>query len=263
MPPYDLPPVQNRIVYVYRVLIKLFFFFFFGFSSIILVVFVLPPMRLFIHPKEKFKKNARLFVSVSFRFFIGLMHSFQVLDLEAGNREMYRRLSSKVVVANHPSLIDVVMLFSLIPNADCIVAGHLNHSIVKGIVRWLYILNSQDFDDILKACDESLKYGNCIVIFPEGTRTPRNGSPVVKKGAARIALACGCGIIPLHIGGTDKYGLGKKDPWTAFNPRERYVYEIKMGTEILPEKYKSLPKPVAVRALTREIASSIFPVKNT
>jgi len=242
---------------------KWFSFFFFGLSSIILVIFFLPPMRLFIRPTEKFKKYARRLVSVSFRFFIALMHFIQIVDLEAENRETYKRLSSKVIVANHPSLLDVVMLFSLIPNADCIVAGYLNQSIVKGIVRQLYILNTQDFDDILKACDESLKYGNCIVIFPEGTRTPRTGRNIVKKGAARIALASACGIIPLHIGGTDKYGLGKKDPWTAFNPNERYVYKISMGTEILPEKYASLPKPVAVRSLTRDIASSIFPAKST
>jgi 1-acyl-sn-glycerol-3-phosphate acyltransferase len=262
MPP-DLPPVKNRIVYIYRVLMKWFSFFFFGFSSMILIIFFLPPMRLFIHPTEEFKKRARQLVSDSFRFFIWLMHTLKIVDLKAENMETYKRLSSKVIVANHPSLLDVVMLFSLIPNADCIVAGHLNHSIVKGIVCQLYILNSQDFDSILKACDKSLKYGNCIVIFPEGTRTPRIGNPVVKRGAARIALSCGCGIIPLHIGGTDKYGLGKKDPWAAFNPCERYVYEIKMGTEILPEKYKNLPKPVAVRALTRDITSSIFTVKNT
>jgi len=259
----DLLPVQNRILYIYRVLMKWFSFFFFGFSSLILIVFFLPPMRLVTHPTEKFKKRARQLVSDSFRFFVWLMHFLQIVDLEAENRETYRRLSSKVIVANHPSLLDVVMLFSLIPNADCIVAGHLNQSIVKGIVRQLYILNSQDFDDILKACDESLKYGNCIIIFPEGTRTPRTGNPVVKKGAARVALSSGCGIIPLHIGGTDKYGLGKKDPWTAFNPCERYVYEIKMGKEILPEKYMNLPKPVAARELTKDISSSIFAVKNT
>ena len=259
----NLPPVENKILYFYRVLMKWFLFLFFGFSSIILIVFVLHPMRLFTHPRERFKKRARRFVSASFRFFIGLMRFIQVVDIETENREAYRRLFSKIIVANHPSLLDVVMLFSLIPNADCIVADHLNHSIVKGIVRQLYILNSQDFDDILKACDESLKFGNCIVIFPEGTRTPRTGNPIVKKGAARIALASGCGIIPLHIGGTDKYGLGKKDPWTAFNPRERYIYKIKMGKEILPEKYMSLPKPVAARELTKDIASSIFTVKNT
>jgi len=262
MPP-DLPPVQNKFIYIYKVLMKWFSFFFFGLSSIILVVFFLPPMRLFIRPTEKFKKYARRLVSASFRFFIALMHFIKIVDLEAENKEAYRWLSSKVIVANHPSLLDVVMLFSLIPNADCIVAGYLNHSIVKGIVRQLYILSSQDFEDILKACDESLKYGNCIVIFPEGTRTPRTGKNIIKKGAARIALASGCGIIPLHIGGTDKYGLGKKDPWTAFNPNERYVYKISMGKEILPEKYASLPKPTAVRSLTKDITSSIFPVKST
>jgi 1-acyl-sn-glycerol-3-phosphate acyltransferase len=241
---------------------KWFLFFFFGFSSVILVIFVLPVMRLFIRPKEKFKLCARRLVSSSFRFFIALMHFFQVVELEVENKEEYRRLSSKIIVANHPSLLDVVMLFSLIPNADCIVAGHLNHGILRGIVRQLYILNSQDYDDILKTCDESLKYGNCIIIFPEGTRTPRTGKPLVKKGAARVALASGCGIIPLHIGGNDKYGLGKKDPWTAFNPNEPYVYKISMGAEISPEKYDDLPVPVAVRALTREITTSIFPAEN-
>jgi len=65
----------------------------------------------------------------------------------------------------------------------------------------------------------------------------------------------------VHIGGTDKFGLGKKDPWIGFNTRERYVYALKMGAEIDPEKYRDLPAPKAVRAITREIAAFIFPAK--
>jgi hypothetical protein len=67
--------------------------------------------------------------------------------------------------------------------------------------------------------------------------------------------------VPVHIRGTDKYGLGKKDPWTAFNPRERYIYRISMGDEIRPEKYQHLSRPAAVRALTTEIFAALFPVK--
>jgi 1-acyl-sn-glycerol-3-phosphate acyltransferase len=154
------------------------------------------------------------------------------------------------------------MLFSLIPNVDCIVNTYLDRNfIVKGVIRQLYILNSLDIENIFQACTESLKQGNCLVIFPEGTRTPRSGKAAIKRGAARIALASGCNIVPVHIGGTDKYGLGKKDPWTGFNPRERYIYTISIGPEINSEKYISLPSPKAVRALTREITAFLFPAK--
>jgi 1-acyl-sn-glycerol-3-phosphate acyltransferase len=150
------------------------------------------------------------------------------------------------------------MLFALIPNADCIVNASLTRNIARGVIRQLYILNSLHFDELVKACAESLKQGNCIIIFPEGTRTPRSGEIVLKRGAARIALATGCGIVPVRIGGNDKYGLGKKDPWTGFNPRERYVYYLTMEDEIHPEKYCTLLPAIAARALTRELKACLF-----
>jgi len=263
MSPSELPPVSNRPLYVYRVLAKWFSFFFFGVTTVILVIIVFPIMCLFFHPRERFKKYGRRFVSSSMKFFVSLMHFLGVVDLEVDNRENYKHLSSKILVANHPSLLDIVMLFSLIPNVDCIVNAYLDHNIiVKGVVRQLYILNSLDIENVFQACTESLKQGNCLVIFPEGTRTPRSGKAIIKRGAARIALVSGCNIVPVHIGGTDKYGLGKKDPWTGFNPRERYVYRISMGPEVSPEKCRDLPAPKAVRVLTREFASFLFPAQD-
>jgi len=259
--PPNLPPVSNKALYAYRVLAKWFSFFFFGFSSIILAVAILPFMRLVFHPKKRFQKYGRRFVSVTFNFFIFIMHSLRIVNLEPDNRENYRKLSSKIVVANHPSLLDVVMLISLIPNADCIVNANLSHSVVRGIIHQLYILNSLNPEELFKTCEKSLLSGNCLIIFPEGTRTPRTGRVIVKKGAARIALASGCNIVPVHMGGTDKYGLGKKDPWTGFNPGERYIYRVAMGAEINPEKYKNFPAPAAARLLTNEITAFLFPAK--
>jgi len=255
-----MPPVNNWPLYIFHVLGKWFSFFVFGLGSLILAIIAFPFMRLVLHPKERFRKYGRRFVSSSFRFFVSLMHFIGIVDLKTDTRENYRHLSSKIVVANHPSLLDVVMLLSLIPNADCIVNTNLNNNfIVKGVIRNLYILNSLDLENILQACAESLKQGNCLIIFPEGTRTPRSGKAILKKGAARVALYSGCNIVPLHIGGTDKYGLGKKDPWTGFNPRERYVYRISMGPEINPEKFRSFPESIAVRAMTKEITGFLFP----
>jgi 1-acyl-sn-glycerol-3-phosphate acyltransferase len=262
MLPPDLPPISNRALYAYRVLVKWFSFFIFGISSVILAIVVLPLMRLVLHPKARFQKYGRRIISYALRFFVFIMHILGAVNLEVDNRENYRNLSSKIVVANHPSLLDVVMLLALIPNADCIVNAHLNQNILKGVVRQLYILNSLKFEDILNTCTESLNRGSCLIIFPEGTRTPRTGKIILRKGAARISLASNCNIVPVRIGGTDKFGLGKKDPWTGFNPQDRYVYHISMGTEIAPEKYRHLPPPAAARALTNEIAAFIFPPRH-
>ena len=228
MLPPDLPPVSNKILYAYRVFAKWLSFFFFGFSTLLLLVFIFPPMRLFLHPKERFKKYGRRFISSSLNFFIWFMSTIGAAKLKCGDREKFRRLNSKIIAANHPSILDVIYLFSLIPNADCIVNSNLARSIVGGVIRQLYIFNSLEFDKLLDACTESLKQGNCLIIFPEGTRTPRQGKISLRKGAARIALSSGCGILTVNIGGTDKYGLGKHDPWTGYNPVDCYIYDISM-----------------------------------
>ena len=259
MLPPDLPPISNKALYVWRVLAKWLSFFIFGLSSLILGISILPIMRLALRPKERFQKYGRRFISAAMKLFVLIMHGLGIVNLEPDNRENYRHLSSKIIVANHPSLLDVVMLISLIPNADCIVNAYLNYNIITGVVRQLYILGSRDVEDIFRACTESLKRGNCLIVFPEGTRTPRAGKVIFKKGAARIALATGYSIVPVHIGGTDKYGLGKKDPWIGFNPRERYVYRLSMGAEINPDKYRHLPAPAAAKSLTKEIAKALSP----
>ena len=256
--PPELPPVSNKFLYAYRVLGKWFAFFFFGFNSAIASITIFPLMRLILHPRARFQKYARRFVSSFFRLFIFIMRLLKIFDFKSDSKENYRRLSSKVIVANHPSILDVVMLIALIPNADCIVSGHLQRGILRIIIRQLYIINSDDLNDILVSCTDSLKQGSCLIIFPEGTRTKRNQKMVLKKGAARIALASGCGIVPVHIGGTDKFGLGKKDPWPAYNPTEQYIYDLSMKDEINPDDYKHLPPPAAAKCITDKIASSIF-----
>jgi 1-acyl-sn-glycerol-3-phosphate acyltransferase len=253
-----LPPVSNRVLYGYRIFCKWLSFFIFGFSSLLMGALFIPLMLVFIHPRDKFSRIGRRFISLYMRFFVFIMYGMGIVVLDAGDREAYKNLSSKIVVSNHPSLLDIVMLLSLIPNADCIVNSSLNLNIVGLVSRRFYIHNSLSYEELLDSCIKSLKAGNCIIIFPEGTRTPRNGEIKIKKGAARLSLVSQCGIVPVHFGGTDKYGLGKKDPWAAFNHRDKYIYKITMKKELSPLAYSSLPAPAAARALTAKIKEILF-----
>jgi 1-acyl-sn-glycerol-3-phosphate acyltransferase len=261
----EMPPISNYPLYLYRVFAKWLSFFVFGLGTFMLITLILPIMTLIIHPKERFAQLGRRLISSALHAFTIIMCAIGSVKMDVDDREAYRALSSKIIVLTHPSLLDTVMILSLVHNAVCIAAGYLmnRYNICRGIVRRLYIPNSLDFGELSQACLQSLAQGYCLVIFPEGTRTPRDTEKLkLKKGAARLSIFSGCGIIPVHIGGTDKWGLGKHDPWTAYNHTDKYVYRIRMQDEISPDKYAGLENFLAVRRLNEDIRTILTtPVK--
>lgn len=78
---------------------------------------------------------------------------------------------------------------------------------------------------IRHAC-EVLEHGQVLGIFPEGSRNKGQGLRKGKSGAARIAMDCGCPIVPMSIDGTQRI-------FSAFPSRTRV--KISLGAPILPE----------------------------
>ena len=107
-------------------------------------------------------------------------------------------------------------------------------------------------------CKEDLDNGNNVLIFPEGTRTPRFSRNIYQKGAARIALYAGCDVLPVFIGGSDKYGLGKHDPLFSYNPVEEYYYDFILLPEIKSSDYAGMPLPAAAKRITGKIEEEIL-----
>jgi len=253
----DLPKVNNILLYSYRCFMKIFAIVIFGLGAVLLAIFVFPFIRLFAHKGIDFGVHARSYVSHTFRRFLGWLHiskvSFKIVD----DAEKYRNIHSKIIIANHPSLLDFVYIMSLVPNSTCIVRGSLTRTPLRGVIKQAYITNTTTFEDICVECKKLTDKGCNVIIFPEGTRSPRHGQNSYKKGAARIALYCGCDIQPLFIGGSDKYGLGKYDPLWSFNHVEPYYYEFTSLPEISIEEFKSLPEPIAAKRLTEKMSEVI------
>lgn len=248
------PPVRNYPLYWWRVFVKLFSFFFFGLGSVLISVVAFPIMKIIFPNPKKFRTAGHAFISVMFRFFIGVMTVIGCSYLTTPDRKKFRSLKSKVIVANHPSILDVVMLISLIPNADCIVNAYLSgKNILHIIVRQLYIPTSLSHEEIMQKCAETLHEGNNLIIFPEGTRSLPIGQHPYKKGAARVALASGCSILPVYMGGNDKRGLRKHDPWLTYNTRHMYHYTAHIKEEISPAPYQDLPEPAAAKRITQHL----------
>ena len=138
----------QRIAYIWRTYVKLQTFFFFGLGSLVQASVVFPTLFLFSgFSRKRFSRWARYAIHIALKILIWQLVLLRGSKFKVEHRERLKGLHSKIIIANHPSLLDVVLLFSIIPNADCIVKGALGKNrFVSGIVNSIYILNSESFD---------------------------------------------------------------------------------------------------------------------
>lgn len=252
-----LPKIKNVFTYPYFCISKIIAIISFGLGAVLLAIFVFPFIRLITFHKKDFGIIARAYVSHTFRVFLGNLNICKTSLLKVDDKEAYRNIHGKIIIANHPSLLDFVYIMSLVPNSTCIVRGGLTHTPLRWVIKQAYITNTTDFNDVLVECKKLTDKGCNVIVFPEGTRSPRVGRNNYKKGAARIALYCNCDVLPLFIGGSDKYGLGKFDPLWSYNHVETYLYDIKMLPVISIEQFKGLSEPIAAKHLTEEMEKVI------
>lgn len=253
----DLPKINNYLINGYRCFMKIFAIVVFGVGAVFLAILVFPFIRLFTSRKKDFGVVARAYVSHTFRNFLGWLQISKVSYLKTEDIEAYHNLHSKIIIANHPSALDFVYIMSMVPNSTCIVRGSLTRTPLRGVIKQAYITNTTTFEDMCIECKKLTDKGCNVIIFPEGTRSPRHGKNNYKKGAARIAFYCGCDVQPLFIGGSDKYGLGKHDPFWSYNHVEPYVYDFKMLPVISISEYKDLSEPIAAKHLTEKMEQVI------
>ena len=247
--------LRQRVSYCWHIVEKLFTFALFGVGSLLLATVVFP--LLFVisgFSRKRLGPKARFAVHISLKFVIWQLVVLHGIDFRVEHRERLKNLKSKLIVANHPSLLDVVILFSLIPNADCIVKGSLGENgIVRGIVNSIYIVNSKTFDEQLEETKKSLDDGNCLIIFPEGTRSTPGKRWFFKKGAARFALNAKKDVVPIYFGGNEIVGLRKHDKLLSYNPTERYHYYLDVLETIPIESYSECSVIKGSALLTKEM----------
>src|SRR5688500_12866328 len=110
----------DRLDHAWRVIGTGISFLTFGLGGLFLRVFVIPPMQWFIRDDLTRQRRVRRVVQRSFGLFVEWMRVLGVMTYEIRGRHRLQR-DGLLVLANHPTLIDVVLLVSLLPNADCVV----------------------------------------------------------------------------------------------------------------------------------------------
>lgn len=188
----------------------------FGAGGLMLSFLAFPLLQVL--PRQRRVLTSRWIIHMSFRLFMGMMQTVGVLRFEVRGREHLRQCGSMLVMANHPTLIDVVALISLIPNASCVVKQTLwRNPFLGGVVRAAGYISNSDPNVVVERCAVDLRAGHPLIIFPEGTRSVPGKRLRFRRGAAHIALRSGHPIIPVIIG-CRPVMLNKHRPWYDVPP---------------------------------------------
>jgi 1-acyl-sn-glycerol-3-phosphate acyltransferase len=187
-----------------------------------------------------------------FRVFIAMLRGLRILSVEVHGAKELGQVQGQLVVANHPTLLDVVLLMALVPRVQCIVKHELWQSpYLGGVMRQAgYIRNDLPSEALLEACRTAIAAGCNLMIFPEGTRS-RPEEPVrFHRGFANIALLTGADIQTVSIRCNPMF-LMKGQPWWQIPPTPP-KFTVRIGTSLdIKEASRDIARPLAARAVVR------------
>lgn len=220
----------------------------FGIGGLLLRVLVFPVLSLLPGDAAAQQRRARQVVSWNFRTLVKFMHRSGVLTYEVEGAERLGR-PGQMIIANHPSLIDVVVTIAFTRNANCVVKQSLwDNPCMRGPIRSAGYISNSGSMDMLDEAASVLQQGQTLVIFPEGTRTTPGCPPEFHRGAAAIALRGARVITPVVISVTPTT-LTKAEPWYRIPARRVHIH-LRVGQDIDPAQFTALgAAPVASRKL--------------
>lgn len=239
---------------LWRIFATGFSFACFGLGAVLMGFTVWPVLRLTAPDRRTGIARVQRAVSWSMRVFVWLMKTLGLLTCEVRGLE---KLSPRgqFVVANHPTLIDVVFLVGLMPEVDCIVKQALWRNVfLRWPVYWAGYISNATGEGLVAACAQALREGRSLMVFPEGTRT-RPGEPLnLQRGAAQIALAAAAPMRPVTIT-CDPITLFKGNSWFRVPPRRpHWVLAVGDPIPVDPALAGGEPVSLAARHLTQQLA---------
>ena len=203
-----------------------------GLGGSALALSVFPLIALASPERKRRRRRIQRVLHHSLRLYCRAIHALRIADIHLDGLDSLRSLQGTLIIANHPSLLDVVMIMAAVPEVQCVVKGALwkNPFFRLTVEGAGYIRNDLPAEDLLAACTATLRDGNNLIVFPEGGRT-RFGQPLqLHRGFANIALRAPADILPLLIHCHPPV-LHKGNPWWRVPPH-RTTFRIEAGERL-------------------------------
>ena len=128
--------------------------------------------------------------------------------IQVEGREKIRPGVAYVMVANHQSLLDILVLFRLFTHFKWVSKAEIFRIPCIGWNMYLngYILlrrgDRASIAQMMRACARTLAAGSSIMMFPEGTRSADGRLKAFKHGAFSLAKETRVPLLPILVKGT-------------------------------------------------------------
>lgn len=240
--------MRRRLDRAWRLLGTGFSFVVFGLGGLAVSLLLVPVLRCFPGSADRRAQRVQFCFHHLFRGYVRMMRLLGLLSFRIEGVE--RLHGAGLVLANHPSLLDVVFLISLLPNACCVIKGRLTRNFfVRGAVRAAGYIVNESPAVVIEEARRILASGQSLIVFPEGTRTTPSKPLKFRRGAANIAVRTGFDITPVLIY-CQPTTLTKNDLWYEIPP-EPVRFRILVRDKLTVDQYAALESPAkAARLLT-------------
>ena len=191
--------------------------------------FVLYPLL----PRATGRRLGRAGIANGYRGYWRFTRPFGLLRLDAEALDPLRDEAGLVIIANHPSLLDAMMLVARLPRSACVMKASLAHNPFTGPGARLarYIRNDSTHGMVRLAVND-LRAGGQLLLFPEGTRTTRWPVNPFNSTVGLIAKLAPAPVQTVFID-TDSPYLGKGWPIWRLPPLP-IVFTVRLGRRFAP-----------------------------
>jgi 1-acyl-sn-glycerol-3-phosphate acyltransferase len=229
----------------------------FGIASLTVAFVVAPLLRRVARSPEEAELAVQHAIQRAYAFSTACWKFIRILRLDSTGLDSLGKDGACIVVANHPTLIDVVLLGSHMKQMDCIVnAGWTAKSpfLARAIDVAGYVRNDGG-EAVVRQCAERLRRGRSLMIFPEGTRSPWGSFGKFHRGAAHISLASGRPLVAVTIRCRPRM-LGSGRKWHQV-PGAISDFRMRVAGRLEPADYLrgGASLPIAARRMTEDLFS--------
>lgn len=230
----------------------------FGVCGVLFSVVVFPFAWLWPH-RASSQRVVVMVIHWFFRALVAALEACGVMKLDVSGARALMARHPAIVVANHPTYLDVVVLLALTPRACCVVKNaHWGNPCFWGIVRAAQYVSNADPSELIEAGARQLAAGYTMLVFPEGTRSP-GGDRLhpFSRGFAHMALRAGIPVRPVLIN-CDPPAFTKKMRWydvpsRPFRMRVAVLEPLKLDRFTAPDT----PQAAAARAVAQAVQAHI------
>ncbi len=240
----------RRLARAWRALRTGLAFAIFGALGLFLGLVLFPLEQRFARDAERSQRRCQRQVSGVFRLFTCVLRGLGLAEIQIRGAERLRTPGT-LAVANHPTLLDVVLIGAQMPQVDCVVKKEAwSNPFMRHVVSATGYVPNDLGESVIEACAARLLRGRSLLMFPEGTRSPEGTLGPFMRGAAHLALRSGRPLTPIVVRCTPPTLMRGQKWYEVPDRRMRFDIEVCEPIGLAEASDPAEPRSVAARRLT-------------